>query len=80
VYPALEALDGREGAAELRLIVRSDGSVAEARVIEVKGAAAFGDAARAAVLTWTFEPARKDGRAVDCVCTQRLAFKLGRSR
>jgi protein TonB len=79
-YPAFEALDGREGAVQLRLIVRADGGVADAQVVEVKGAPAFGLAAREAVLTWRFEPARKDGRVVDCLCTQRLAFKLGRSR
>jgi protein TonB len=80
VYPALEALGGREGSVVLRIIVRADGSVAEAEVVAVRGASAFGSAAREAVLGWRFEPARKDGRAVDCVCTQRLSFLLGKSR
>lgn len=80
LYPALEARAGHEGAAVLRLLVRADGSVASATVLEVRGAPAFGEAAREAALGWRFEPAQQAGRAVDCLCTQRLAFTLGRSR
>jgi TonB family protein len=65
---------------EVRLIVRADGSVSGASLLSVRGSAAFGQAALEAVRTWRFEPARKDGHPVDCECTQRLAFRLGRSR
>src|SRR5688500_13283339 len=63
-YPAALTDTGQKGSATIEVIVKADGSVAEAQV-KSADREAFGEAARAAIEKWRFEPATADGKAVD---------------
>jgi protein TonB len=58
-------LSAAQGRVVLRVLVRADGAVAEARVEVSSGHAALDDAALRACYAWRFEPATRDGRPVD---------------
>ena len=75
-YPAWARLRRLEGIVTLRIVVGANGCVCNVEVERVDGDPRFADAAREAVRTWTFEPAVKDGRPVDCLLLQRVRFDL----
>lgn len=79
-YPGLEARAGREGWVTVRIVVDEAGAVEDVTLEECHGASSFGDAALEAVRGWRFDPARRGGGAVPCVCFQRLNFKLDEAR
>ncbi|HZU98580.1 MAG TPA: energy transducer TonB [Planctomycetota bacterium] len=79
-YPRLDALAGREGSVTLRFTVHEDGTVSDVTVQNHQGPSSLIESAREAVLGWRFAPARRGGRAVACLCTQRLTFQLGGRR
>jgi TonB family protein len=79
-YPRLDALAGREGFVALRFTVHEDGTVSDVTVQGHQGPSSFIEAAREAVVGWRFAPARRGGKAVACLCTQRLTFQLGGRR
>src|SRR5690349_14714067 len=66
--------EGAEGdaAVVLELVVEKDGSVSSATVVE--GGEPFGEQARAAALTWRFEPAQRDGTPVAARVRARVEF------
>lgn len=63
-YPEELTDSGLSGTAEVDIVVKADGSVANAE-LAMATHRAFGRAAMAAVKTWRFEPATQDGVAVD---------------
>jgi TonB family protein len=63
-YPAALTDTGQKGSATIEVIVKADGSVAEAQVKSADHEA-FGEAARVAIEKWRFEPATADGKPVD---------------
>ncbi|WP_437679713.1 TonB family protein [Sorangium sp. So ce131] len=69
-YPAGGAGDA---AVVLRITVRTDGTVADAAVVE--GDEPFASAAVAAAPSWRFEPARRDGRPIAARILFRVAFR-----
>lgn len=75
-YPAWARLRRLEGVVTLRIVVAANGCVCQVDVDRVEGDPRFADAARETVRTWTFEPAVKNGRPVDCVLLQRVRFDL----
>lgn len=75
-YPSWARLRRLEGVVTLRMVVRTDGSVYSAEVERVDGDPRFGEIARETVLRWTFDPAMRNGRPVDCILLQRVRFDL----
>lgn len=73
-YPADALRDRLEGNVGLELSVDADGRVAEARVTQAAGHG-FDEAALAAVKTWTFEPAKRAGRAIRATIQLALPFQ-----
>lgn len=63
-YPAELTDSGLSGAAEVDIIVKADGTVADPK-LGMASHRAFGRAAMEAVVNWKFEPAKQDGTAVD---------------
>jgi protein TonB len=77
-YPEAERTQGIEGTVILKVDVLPDGTVGTVTSQEeVAGHPAFTDAAIAAIGKWCFEPARKDGQAVECTIAIPVRFKLG---
>ncbi len=70
-YPADALRDRVEGTVGLEITVDEGGHVTDARVTQPAGHG-FDEAALAAVRTWTFEPAKRDGRPI--ASTIQLAF------
>ena len=62
VYPVRARRLGLEGRVVVRVAVGADGRAAEVTVAESSGHAMLDEAALAAVRTWTFAPALRDGR------------------
>jgi len=75
-YPRIAREAGIEGWVDLEFVVRSDGTVASARVLGAEPAGTFDDAAVAAVSRWRFEPVLRDGRAVDQRARMRMRFSV----
>jgi TonB family protein len=74
-YPPAALRAKAEGKIAMSVVVRADGSVAEAEVLKsTRPRLGFEDAALAAVKTWSFEPAMKDGVAVDSYAFVYLTF------
>lgn len=72
-YPPGEPAAPRDAAVVLRLLIATDGSVAEAGV-QSSGGEAFDDAARAAAMKLRFAPARRDGVPVAARILYRMEF------
>ena len=63
-YPAALTDTGQKGSATIEIVVKADGSVADATVKSADHEA-FGESARTAIEKWRFEPATTDGQPVD---------------
>lgn len=75
VYTAEARRRGIEGDVALQIVVRSDGSVGDVRIIRSLDAG-LDRQAIAAVRQWKFGPARRQGAAVDVVVDVSVAFTL----
>jgi TonB family protein len=75
-YPAAVRALGIEGSVEVALTVLRDGNVGWVRVIRAEPRGYFEQAASESVRGWRFEPARRDGRPVECRMLTRLRFAL----
>lgn len=76
-YPAREQRLGIQGSARLRILVGVDGRAREVEVLGTKGSPAFGRAARQQVMRrWRFQPAEREGRAVEAWGTVTILFRL----
>lgn len=77
-YPANLMKDRVEGVVVLHAVIRSDGTVAEVRVLE-----GFFDEldenARAALAQWRFRPGTKNGIPVDVEAVIRVPFRVSRN-
>lgn len=58
-------LEAREGRVVLRILVRADGTVARAEVARSSGQSALDQAAAMAVWSWRFDPATRNGAAIE---------------
>lgn len=73
--PAVREI-GLEGSVEVALTVLADGTVGWVRVLRAEPPGYFEQAAVAGVRAWRFEPARQDGRAIECRLRTRVRFTL----
>ena len=79
-YPDSAHLKLVEGYVRVAYDVTVDGAVENARVVEAVPPGIFDEAALAAVRSWKFHPAVRDGKVVESKgMVSRLDFKLGES-
>ncbi len=71
----IAALAPREGRVRVRLLVRSDGTVASAEVVVSSGDPELDRAALDALGRWRFEPARRDGVPIDSYYLVWVSFQ-----
>ncbi len=77
VYPEPERREGIQGTVYLNVEVKADGTVGTVSAKEeIKGHPAFTTAAIAAIRKWCFEPALKDGQAVNLDVVIPVRFAL----
>ena len=74
VFPTNRLLAGEFGQAIAVFVVQPDGRVGE---VQIRSATKpeYGEALRAALETWLFEPAMKDGQRVSVTLSKRMNFK-----
>lgn len=79
-YPAGALTEGVEGDVIVRLQVDSKGAVSHAAVIGHEGGidASLDQAALQALQQWRFQPAMRDGRAINSVVQVPVEFRSGR--
>jgi len=58
-------VEAAQGRVVLRMLVRSDGSVAQVNVVESSGSQVLDVAAVNAAVKWSFAPASRDGQPVE---------------
>ncbi|MBL8857139.1 MAG: energy transducer TonB [Planctomycetes bacterium] len=75
-YPALSRRAGEEGDVHCRLYIDTDGSVSAVEVLISSGVTRLDEAARAALLTWRFEPATHAGAPIACTLSHTVRFRL----
>jgi protein TonB len=75
-YPVRARAKNITGYVTLSLLVGSDGSVRDVRVLEAEPPGVFESAALEALQGWAFEPATYEGRAVSVRARQTLRFEL----
>lgn len=75
-YPPAVREVGIEGTVEVALTVLADGTVGWVRVLRADPPGYFEQAAIAGVRAWRFEPARQEGRAIECRMLTRVRFAL----
>jgi TonB family protein len=64
MYPHSELAAGHEGTVQMKFQVMADGAIASSRVERTSGYPALDEAALSALNRCRFQPARKDGQAV----------------
>lgn len=78
-YPREAVRQGLMGTVELEILVGIDGRPLEVRVVRSSGHRVLDQAARRAVLAqWTFQPAFRNGQAVQALGRVPIEFKLDR--
>jgi protein TonB len=75
-YPLEAARKLEAGTVKLQLLVDTTGRVANALVVKSSGSAVLDRAARDQALTWTFTPARRDGKTVQDIVEIEIEFRL----
>jgi len=75
-YPSRARQQGITGYVTLSLLVGSDGSVSDVRVLESQPTGVFDAVALSAVRGWRFQPAMYEGRPVSVRARQTLRFEL----
>lgn len=75
-YPRLSRRSGEEGSVLARLELDAEGRVHSVTIVESSGHERLDEAVRTALATWSFEPAREDGRAVATTIQHRVTFRL----
>lgn len=76
-YPTRARAQNVEGFVTLSLLVQSDGSVSDIRVLEAQPPGVFEQAAMESVRGWRFEPALYEERPVAVRARQTIHFRLG---
>lgn len=78
-YPGQAMRDGLTGIVELEILVGIDGRPLDVRVVRSSGHRVLDQAARRVVLArWTFQPAMRDGKAVQALGRLPIEFSLMR--
>jgi len=80
VHPARARKQGIEGEVTIALLIDTDGSVREPRVVAATPEGVFDDAALEAIRQWRFAPARYRGEAVRVRRTITFGFSLEGAR
>jgi protein TonB len=75
VYPKLSERRGEQGSVILHVLVGADGRVRELTVKSSSGFERLDQAAREAVLEWTFVPGKRNGAAVEMAVDVPIRFK-----
>lgn len=75
-YPPKSVQMREQGVVWLRLRVRADGGVGEVQIKSSSGSMRLDGAARQAVKTWKFTPARRNGQAVESWVNVPIRFNL----
>ncbi|MDC7676390.1 energy transducer TonB [Asticcacaulis machinosus] len=75
-YPPKSVQMREQGVVWLRLMVRADGGVGEVQIKTSSGSMRLDGAARQAVKTWKFTPARRNGQAVESWVNVPIRFNL----
>lgn len=79
-YPRRARERGIEGWVRLEIVVKPNGTVGDARVIDANPKQIFDQAALEAIQRWRFKPTYRDGRAVEQRVVQEINFRLDRRR
>jgi TonB family protein len=75
-YPETARREGWEGVVTLEMLVEADGSVSEVVVVRSSGHDCLDESALAAARTWTYEPARLNGKPVAAKVRVPVRFDL----
>ena len=75
-YASESYLDGEEGIVGLRVVVRQDGSVADAQVVTSSGSMRLDQAAQEVVKDWRYEPANLNGAPVEASVPVEIVWAL----
>lgn len=75
-YPSAAFEQGLSGKVVLRVEVDAEGKAGEVRVLSSTPAGVFDAASIAAAKKWTFEPARRDGKAVASALKIPMTFQM----
>lgn len=75
-YPNAALRRRQEGWVQVEFTVTSEGSVANARVLDADPPRTFDRAALDAVQRWNFNPAMRNGSAVEATVRRRIEFKM----
>lgn len=75
-YPNAALRRRQEGWVQVEFTVTSSGSVANARVLDADPPRTFDRAALDAVQRWSFNPAMRNGAAVEATVRRRIEFKM----
>ncbi len=77
VYPKRALQQGIEGAVQIRLLVRDDGTVGDIQILDADPAGmGFEEAVDKGVRKWKFEPGKIDGRGVTAWVVTTVRFRL----
>lgn len=76
VYPPDAVSRGLEGLVLLKVTVAEDGRVNAVEVVKSSGVRQLDESARDAVRSWQFQPARRDGKAVEWSARLPVRFRL----
>lgn len=75
-YPNAALRRRQEGWVQVEFTVTSSGSVANARVLDADPPRTFDRAALDAVQRWSFDPAMRNGAAIEATIRRRIEFKM----
>ena len=75
-YPFEAKQKGISGKVVLRFVVDANGNAQEPQVVSAKPPGVFDEAALEAVVKYKFRPAKKGGKAVDCIVKLPIVFSL----
>ncbi|NLD38317.1 MAG: TonB family protein [Desulfatiglans sp.] len=75
-YPFEAKQKGISGKVTLRFVVDSNGVAREPQVVSAEPKGVFEEAALEAVVKYKFRPAKKGGKAVDCIALLPIVFDL----
>jgi len=76
-YPSAAARLGEEGATSLKLLISTDGRVADAQLVTSSGSSRLDEAAiKHAKRNWAFSPCTEVGKAVACWHQTKLVWRL----
>ena len=76
-YPKHAARNGQEGWVKLSFVIDQQGNVLDPIVEDSSGIKSLEKAARIALKKWKYDPAKRDGEAIEqCQMTVQLDFKM----